>query len=170
MSDNGENPSTDALWVKYGKSTQTVASYLAEFMATQSTGLAKPLFWLEPGLQLNADNSSGRLKEFAPFCNTLPKSLPALEQAYVFARHFDLPLGLQVVACETGCRWFEFGTWQRPNCQQMAVNERRYPVLSRTDFTRFFGSDPARAIPKKFHAIEYWDDTGLLAWWLGDKD
>jgi hypothetical protein len=158
----------DSLWIKHGLSPETtVASYLQ----SHSKGFEKPLFWLEPALQLNTDNSGGRLKGFKPFCDTLLGDLPPLDEAYLFARHSGLPYGLHVVATGKGCRWFELGTWQIEGCEKIAINERSYDVLSRTDFTRFFGDKHDwNSLPKGLQVIEYWNDSGLLAWWLGTKN
>lgn len=160
------------LWLKTGDSDQKVADFIQE----QTTDFSNLLYWLEPAVQLNSDGSSGRLKNFNPFSTTsLPETLPKLEAAYLFGRYHDLPVGLQVIAAENGCRWCRFQTWQGNDYEKKIVQERdSYSALTRRDFERFFGnsnkSDWVDTVKnRKLQVTEYWTDEGLLTWWLSKE-
>jgi len=154
------------LWYTHGEAAGTVADYLHA-----RTDIAQPLYWLEPALQLNADGSAGRLKNFAPFTETLPAQLPALEAAYLFGLHSGLPHGLHIIATGNSCRWLEFGTWQREGSTCLTISERNYAVLTRRDFERFFGEGqvPAWRLKDQLYVTEYWHGAGLFTWWLGKE-
>ena len=142
-----------------------------DFLRKRAHDVQKPWYWLEPSLQLNPDGSAGRLRDFQPFTQQLPETLPELEMAYLFGTYFDLPMGLHVVASGAGCRWFEFYAYQQEHCQAAAIRERQFDVLTRRDFERFFGtSKPDWCIDRKLYVIEYWKDEGLMTWWLGASE
>lgn len=157
------------LWLTKGSKTD---KSVAEFIKEQVVDFSDLLCWLEPALQLNPDNSTGKLKKFAPFAKkSLTNSLPKLEAAYLFGQYHNLPMGLQVIATKNGCHWYRFQTWQSDNAEKITVYERdSYPVLARQDFARFFGDDKpdwSQAIGK-LKVTEYWADDGLLTWWLSE--
>lgn len=149
---------------------------VTEFIRGQAADSKDLLCWLEPALQLNPDNSTGKLKEFSPFIKgSLPTSLPKLEAAYLFWKSSDnKPIGLHIVATKNGCRWCRFQTWQSEdkNAEKITVHKRdSYPVLARQDFVRFFGNNKpnwSQAIGK-LKVTEYWTEEGLLVWWLKEE-
>jgi hypothetical protein len=152
------------LWTEHGYSDLSVAEFIQQ-RVSQFTDL---LYWLEPAIQLNTDGSKGRLNEFVPFAKgQLPEKLPTLEAAYLFGLQHSLPMGLHCVASENGCRWFAFQTVQTDTGKKVELQEQCYSTFTRGDFKRFFGNDPQwiKSLDK-LKMIEYWDEQGLLTWWM----
>jgi|GEM_PF-4399691 len=153
---------TGNLWVNWGTSVNVVEEYIQ----TRYIEFNKPLYWLEPALHINDDGRPGYLKNFAPLGEQLPEQLPPLEAAFLFGNYSNLPHGLHIVAAEQGCRWFEFSSQKRENAILYQINESKYSVLVRKDFDRFFGQTPDWYLTEKLKVTEFWQDTGLLAFWL----
>lgn len=153
------------LWTEHGHDNLSVA----EFIQSRAKQFDDLLYWLEPAIQLNTDGSKGRLKAFVPFAKgQLPEKLPTLEAAYLFGLQHSLPMGLHCIASENGCRWFAFQTWQSDKGKKVELQERCYSVLARSDFTRFFGDESTKWSKQlgKLQMIEYWNEQGLLTWWM----
>lgn len=165
MANNLPEYSQGTLWINQGMSPCTVTEHLDNL----SDDFEQPLFWFEPALQLNADGSPGRLKNFAPFAECVPVHLPILEAAYVFGSYRGQPYGTHIIAVNEGCRWLEFSAERRANTTSLEITQRKpYSVLTRRDFERFFGEGekPRWGQTEKLIVTEYWQDSGLLAWWL----
>ena len=150
------------LWTANGQEQMSINDYLLQLIPT----IKKPLFWLEPALQINDNGSTGRLHDFTPFTGQLPEKLPQLEAAYVFGFFHNLPMGVHLITTPTGCRWFSFSVNKREGAVEMTISQRSYPALTRRDFARFFGHHPAK-VDKKLEVTEYWHESGLLTWWIG---
>jgi len=155
------------LWTQQGQENSSIV----EFIQQHITSLNAPLYYLEPALQLNTDGSTGRLKNFQPLTDTLPNSLPELDAAYIFGLEHNQPIGWHIISTEAGCRWFSFSVFQSEKSTETAINYRSYEVLTRGDFQRFFGESYQNKLAPKLVATEYWQETGLLTWWIskGDK-
>ncbi len=151
------------LWTQHGQDSRSVN----EFLIAEQQAIAEPLFYLEPALQLNADGSAGRLKDFSPLTTRIPEAEIALESAYIFGSSQDKPIGIQIIANGSGCRWFKFSEDSQQISECREISKRSYEVLTRRDFMRFFGHSNYQAkLSSKLIVTEYWHDTGLLSWWL----